>query len=592
MKLRELLIGIGFKVNEQNINAVESKIGKIKKNLSEVGTASTRAADMTSKGMATVGNASERAKQKTESAFSGIESKARGANEELHKMDSTLTGLKNKFVGALAFLGVTLSLGNIIRMVDEYKTISGQVKLVTSSQKEAVSVQKDLYQMAQRTRQEYGATAQLYTSVARNASELGKSTSEILAFTEDVSMAMMIGGGSAASQQAALVQLGQALGSGVLRGDELNSIMEQAPRLSKLIAEGMGTTVGKLREMGKDGKLTALDIFNAIRKGSERLKMEMGMIPWTVDQAVTKMRNSMQRFFSGVEERTGAVSSIAEGFARISSYIDDIDIDGFVAGFRLLVIYASAFFVVSKWNSLLTGMKLLKDVVLGIKDAYLLATGAQVVFRSGSMRSIAMAIVPFAKFALIAAAIAVVILAIQDFYTWIEGGDSIIGRHLGKWEEFVTSCKTTWDTATQSIKDFLNMRVIDILSLAIDKIGEFQDKIAKLNVRKRVGEWWDENVSDPANKFVFGVLNGAHVKGPQLSPSQQEAYLGKGLLRTSNRNFADNRTNINNVSVYAKTNATPAEIGVGVVNAITPANGYEFDLDSGFGYGFPDVEDN
>ena len=197
--------------------------------------------------------------------------------------------------------------------------------------------------------------------------------------------------------------------------------MEQAPRLSKLIAEGMGTTVGKLREMGKDGKLTALDIFNAIRKGSERLKMEMGMIPWTVDQAVTKMRNSMQRFFSGVEERTGAVSSIAEGFARISSYIDGIDIDGFVAGFRLLVIYASAFFVVSKWNSLLSGMKLLKDVVLGIKDAYLLATGAQVVFRSGSMRSIAMAIVPFAKFALIAAAIAVVILAIQDFYTWIRG---------------------------------------------------------------------------------------------------------------------------------------------------------------------------
>ena len=322
-------------------------------------------------------------------------------------------------------------------MVDEYKTISGQVKLVTSSQKEAASVQKDLYQMAQRTRQEYGATAQLYTSVARNASELGKSTSEILAFTEDVSMAMMIGGGSAASQQAALVQLGQALGSGVLRGDELNSIMEQAPRLSKLIAEGMGTTVGKLREMGKDGKLTALDIFNAIRKGSERLKMEMGMIPWTVDQAVTKMRNSMQRFFSGVEERTGAVSSIAEGFARISSYIDGIDIDGFVAGFRLLVIYASAFFVVSKWNSLLSGMKLLKDVVLGIKDAYLLATGAQVVFRSGSMRSIAMAIVPFAKFALIAAVIAVVILAIQDFYTWIEGGDSIIGRHTRSWQEFI-----------------------------------------------------------------------------------------------------------------------------------------------------------
>lgn len=588
MKIRELLVGIGFKVNEQNINAVESKIGKIKKNLSEVGTASTRAADMTSKGMATVGNASERAKQKTESAFSGIESKARGTNEELHKMDSTLTGLKNKFVGALAFLGVSFSLGNIIRMVDEYKTISGQVKIVTSSQKEAVSVQKDLYQMAQRTRQEYGATVQLYTSVARNASELGKSTSEILAFTEDVSMAMMIGGGSAASQQAALVQLGQALGSGVLRGDELNSIMEQAPRLSKLIAEGMGTTVGKLREMGKDGKLTALDIFNAIRKGSERLKMEMGMIPWTVDQSVTKMRNSMQRFFSGVEERTGAVSSIAEGFARISSYIDGIDIDGFVAGFRLLVIYASAFFVVSKWNSLLSGMKLLKDVVLGIKDAYLLATGAQVVFRSGSMRSIAMAIVPFAKFALIAAAIAVVILAIQDFYTWIEGGDSIIGRHVGSWKDFIKELSRRWEQykdefsksiapLVSAIQPFINTfkDIANWIGNCISKFESFQAKIAAWNPRKKLSEFGD---------WIGNIYLGGANK------NTGNDHIAKSVARSNTRNYSDQSTHTNNINIYAKTNATPAEIGVGVANAITPDDGYKFDLGSGFDYGFPDTE--
>ena len=412
MKLRELLIGIGFKVNEQNINAVESKIGKIKKNLSEVGTASTRAADMTSKGMATVGNASERAKQKTESAFSGIESKARGANEELHKMDSTLTGLKNKFVGALAFLGVTLSLGNIIRMVDEWKVVNGQVALTTKNQQESLMVQKELYRMAIDTRQAYASTATLYASVARNSSELGKSAEDVLGFTEDVSRAMMIGGGSAASQQAALIQLGQALGSGVLRGDELNSIMEQAPRLAKAIAEGMGTTIGQLRVLGKEGKLTAIDVFDAIRKSSEKLKREMGKIPWTVNQAGVRVSNALGNLFSKLEKKTGVVSSIAKGFASIGDYNDNIDIDNFVAGFQLLVIYASAFFVVSKWNSLLTGMKLLKDVILGIKNAYLLATGAQVVFRSGSARSIAMAIVPFAKFALIAAAIAIVILAL------------------------------------------------------------------------------------------------------------------------------------------------------------------------------------
>ena len=590
MKLRELLIGIGFKVNEQNINAVESKIGKIKKNLSEVGTASTRAADMTSKGMATVGNASERAKQKTESAFSGIESKARGANEELHKMDSTLTGLKNKFVGALAFLGVTLSLGNIIRMVDEWKVVNGQVALTTKNQQESLMVQKELYRMAIDTRQAYASTATLYASVARNSSELGKSAEDVLGFTEDVSRAMMIGGGSAASQQAALIQLGQALGSGVLRGDELNSIMEQAPRLAKAIAEGMGTTIGQLRVLGKEGKLTAIDVFDAIRKSSEKLKREMGKIPWTVNQAGVRVSNALGNLFSKLEKKTGIVSSIAKGFASIGDYIDNIDIDNFVAGFQLLVIYASAFFVVSKWNSLLTGMKLLKDVILGIKDAYLLATGAQVVFRSGSARSIAMAIVPFAKFALIAAAIAIVILAIQDLYVWIEGGDSVIGRHVGSWKDFIKELSRRWEQLkdefsksiaplVSAIQPFINTfkDIVNWIDSCISKFESFQAKIAAWNPRKKLSEFGD---------WVGNIyIGGANKKNGN-------DYIAKSVARSNTRNYSDQSTHTNNINIFAKTNATPAEIGVGVANAIEPANGYEFDLSSGFDYDFPILEDN
>lgn len=590
MKLRELLIGIGFKVNEQNINAVESKIGKIKKNLSEVGTASTRAADMTSKGMATVGNASERAKQKTESAFSGIESKARGANEELHKMDSTLTGLKNKFVGALAFLGVTLSLGNIIRMVDEWKVVNGQVALTTKNQQESLMVQKELYRMAIDTRQAYASTATLYASVARNSSELGKSAEDVLGFTEDVSRAMMIGGGSAASQQAALIQLGQALGSGVLRGDELNSIMEQAPRLAKAIAEGMGTTIGQLRVLGKEGKLTAIDVFDAIRKSSEKLKREMGKIPWTVNQAGVRVSNALGNLFSKLEKKTGVVSSIAKGFASIGDYIDNIDIDNFVAGFQLLVIYASAFFVVSKWNSLLTGMKLLKDVILGIKDAYLLATGAQVVFRSGSARSIAMAIVPFAKFALIAAAIAIVILAIQDLYVWIEGGDSVIGRHVGSWKDFIKELSRRWEQwkdefsksiapLVSAIQPFINTfkDIVNWIDSCISKFESFQAKIAAWNPRKKLSEFGD---------WVGNIYLGGANK------NTGNDYIAKSVARSNTRNYSDQSTHTNNINIFAKTNATPAEIGVGVANAIEPANGYEFDLSSGFDYDFPILEDN
>lgn len=545
---------------------------------------------MTSKGMATVGNASERTKQKTESAFSSIESKARGANEELHKMDSTLTGLKNKFVGALAFLGVTLSLGNIIRMVDEWKVVNGQVALTTKNQQESLMVQKELYRMAIDTRQAYASTATLYASVARNSSELGKSAEDVLGFTEDVSRAMMIGGGSAASQQAALIQLGQALGSGVLRGDELNSIMEQAPRLAKAIAEGMGTTIGQLRVLGKEGKLTAIDVFDAIRKSSEKLKREMGKIPWTVNQAGVRVSNALGNLFSKLEKKTGVVSSIAKGFASIGDYIDNIDIDNFVAGFQLLVIYASAFFVVSKWNSLLTGMKLLKDVILGIKDAYLLATGAQVVFRSGSARSIAMAILPFAKIALIAAAIAIVILAIQDLYVWIQGGDSIIGRHVGSWKDFIKELSRRWEQLkdefsksiaplVSAIQPFINTfkDIVNWIDSCISKFESFQAKIAAWNPRKKLSEFGD---------WVGNIYLGGANK------NTGNDYIAKSVARSNTRNYSDQSTHTNNINIFAKTNATPAEIGVGVANAIEPANGYEFDLSSGFDYDFPILEDN
>ncbi len=590
MKLRELLIGIGFKIDEQNISLAEKKIENVKKGLDKVGSASVTSAAKASKGFAGIGTAADATKKKSTQALAGIEAKAKDTNNELTRT-TTLFKKVVAMVGLAGVLGATLSFGNIVKVVDEFKTISGQVRLVTSSQKEAAAVQKDLYQMAQRTRQEYGATAQLYTSVARNASELGKSTSEILAFTEDVSMAMMIGGGSAASQQAALVQLGQALGSGVLRGDELNSIMEQAPRLSKLIAEGMGTTIGKLRELGKEGKLTAVDIFDAIRNGSTRLKMEMGKIPWTVDQASIKMRNSIQRFFAGVEARTGVVSSIAEGFAKLSKYIDSIDIDSFVAGFRLLVIYASAFFIVSKWSTLLTGMQLLKNAVLGIKDAYLLATGAQVVFRSGGMRSIAMAIVPLAKIALIAAVIGLVVLAIQDLYVWIEGGDSIIGRHFGSWKDFIEELSRRWEQwkeefsksiapLVSAAKPFIDIfkDIFDWINNCITKLENFQAKVAAWNPRKKLSEFgdWAENI-------YFG----------NPGRNQGEGYLEKRIAQSNSRNYSDQSTHTNHVTVYAKTNAAPAEIGNEVANAITPDHGGNvFDIASGFDAGYPAVEDN
>lgn len=570
MKLRELLISIGFDVNSAKFKYVENKINAIKKNLSDVGETSKKATSAADKGMSDV--AASTAK----------------ASTEISKANDGFSVLLERFNSLAAFAGITLSLHSIQQGIDEWKIIAGQVNNVTASQKESVAAQKELYSIAQRTRQSYQSTSDLFTSVARNANELGKSTGEILAFTEDVSRAMILGGGSQESQKAALIQLGQALGSGVLRGEELNSIMEQAPRLAKAIAEGMGTTIGNLRQMGVEGKLTAVDVFNAIRKNSERLKMEMGQIPWTVDQAATKMSNAMGRFFYGIEQRTNIVGTLAASIAKMSEYIENADIDTFVTGFKLLAIYAAAFFTISKWDAIIQSLRVLAVMTGLVSKSYQSAAISAAVFQAASIKASIAALLPFIKLASIAALITGVILIIQDLYVWIQGGDSIIGRHLGNWESFVESCKERWNDFTQSVQDFMNMRVIDIIKATIGWLGKLQDKLANLNVREKVSNWWDENVSQPAADVWNGIWNGAAAQGPQLTTSQQQAYVARGLLQTSNsRQYNNHSTQNNYINVTTQPGANPREIGTEVATQIPAGNG---DFATGIDNSFPATE--
>lgn len=582
MVIRDLLVAIGFNVDKNSLANAEAKVGRLKKGLGGVESAGAKAGRTSGRAIAEIGNSADRAESKLGGLTAGLQRLA-------------------------AFTGLTLSIGSVIGIVDEWKTINDQVRNVSDSQEESLKAQKEIYRIAQATRQQYQSTATLYASVASSAQELGKSQEEILAFTEDVSRAMILGGGSAQGQQAALVQLGQALASGTLRGDELNSILEQSRRLAKAIAEGMGVTVGQLRRLGAEGKLTAADVFNAIRSQSEKLRSEMGRTQWTVAQAFTRMQNATGRFFSELEKRTGAVSGLAKALSNVADYIEGIDIDNFVAGMRLLVIYVTAFLAVSKFGTIVTMFQTLKAVIIGVKNAYLAATGAAVAYKWAGLQAAGASVLAFAKFALIALAITAVILAIQDFYTWVKGGKSVLGSAFGEWNELVGGVKDKWDEVTQSVSDFLDMRVVDMIKACIGWIGELQDKLASLNIRERVGEWWEENVSRPVNEAFSGVGNGATAQGAQLSAAQRNAYghmmagiAGNDVGRVAvnryasssvvnntsgNRSYADNSQHTNYVNVNVKTNASPERIGDAVAGSISNI-GY----DAGFGYEAPATE--
>lgn len=405
-----------------------------------------------------------------------------------------MQGTMGRLVGPLAaFAGISFSIQSYIAMSDQLKTIEGQIKNVVKSGKETKRVEEEIYAMAGRSRQSYAESANLFTSVARNASELGKSTDDILKFTEDVSNAMLLGGGSAASQQAALVQLGQALGSGTLRGDELNSIMEQAPKLAETIAKGMGTTIGSLRKLGSEGKLTAKDVFDAVRKQSDSLKKDLGNMPWTVAQASSRIRDSVAQLFFAIENKFGfgdkmarVIATIADQVDKLTIKINAIDMSTWTPFLVTAGIYASVLYM---WlhrtviqSAIITGFNLLGGAVRGVGVAIRGTIGmlsalkaAYAVMRAVSLRTaLAMAahwIIATAPAALVVAAIVLIILLIQDVYIWMKGGDSVMGRMFGSWDDMCKKMAGSWLDFGKTFKDWCKKDAVSAIKDLLGWIG-------------------------------------------------------------------------------------------------------------------------
>ena len=405
-----------------------------------------------------------------------------------------MQGTMGRLVGPLAaFAGISFSIHSYIAMSDQLKTIEGQIKNVVKSGKETKRVEEEIYAMAGRSRQSYAESANLFTSVARNASELGKSTDDILKFTEDVSNAMLLGGGSAASQQAALIQLGQALGSGTLRGDELNSIMEQAPKLAETIAKGMGTTIGSLRKLGSEGKLTAKDVFDAVRKQSDSLKKDLGNMPWTVAQASSRIRDSVAQLFFAIENKFGfgdkmarVIATIADQVDKLTIKINAIDMSTWTPFLVTAGIYASVLYM---WlhrtviqSAIITGFNLLGGAVRGVGVAIRGTIGmlsalkaAYAVMRAVSLRTaLAMAahwIIATAPAALVVAAIVLIILLIQDVYIWMKGGDSVMGRMFGSWDDMCKKMAGSWLDFGKTFKDWCKKDAVSAIKDLLGWIG-------------------------------------------------------------------------------------------------------------------------
>ena len=255
----------------------------------------------------------------------GDMSKAQGVvQKSMANIERNIQRVQRAF-GALGLgVGFGALVGQITKMGDAWQGLENRLRLVTNGQRQLAQATGDVFAIAQRTSSGMDSVAQVYQRFAQNAGSLGLNLAQVAKLSETVSKAVAVSGASAQASDAALMQFGQALASGVLRGEEFNSIMEQTPALMQALATGMGVPLGSMRELAKEGKITGDVIVNALTKAAGAVDEQFGTRVKTVGQAFTELNNAMTKYVGQLSQSTGASSSFASAISTLSENIDGI----------------------------------------------------------------------------------------------------------------------------------------------------------------------------------------------------------------------------------------------------------------------------
>lgn len=251
---------------------------------------------------------------------------------------------------ALFVIGGAGLVSTIVSYADALTNMENRLRLTSSSTQNLEAVQDALFASANRSRSAIEATGEIYTRVALSARNLGASQQDVISVTETLQKAAVISGASAREANAALIQLGQGLASNRLSGDELRSVLEQLPYVADLIVDYLNKTGqfgkisrGELRQLGKEGKLTAQIVFDAIKNSQQQVDALFAQTNPTIEQAFNVARNNIMKFIDDFDDATGASAMFARAIIALSEHIGTlVNLLGVLAGVAVAVFSARA----------------------------------------------------------------------------------------------------------------------------------------------------------------------------------------------------------------------------------------------------------
>ncbi|GLX91841.1 hypothetical protein Pfra02_44090 [Pseudomonas fragi] len=193
---------------------------------------------------------------------------------------------------AFAALGAGQVAREVIRLTDAFKSMQGSLALVSNSTSAASKAFNELLGMANNTGSSLESTVALYTRLANATKGVGYSQEQLLNVTDAINKAFVVSGATAQEASNAAIQLSQGLAAGALRGEELNSVMEQGPRITRALADYLGVTNGQIRAMAAEGKITAEVVTNALLGSLSELNEELARMPRRFENASTALKNN------------------------------------------------------------------------------------------------------------------------------------------------------------------------------------------------------------------------------------------------------------------------------------------------------------
>ena len=276
--------------------------------------------------------------------------------EELAKAETAFDAIEQNIRNADNLKGIAATVGGlaaakkVIGISDQLASTKARLNLIVDDGGSVSELEQKIMASAQRSRAAYFDTASAIASMGANAKSAFSGNDELIGFMEQINKQFVIGGASAQGQAAAMLQLTQAMGAGALRGEELNSILENAPGIARAIEDYMGAADGSIKKYAEEGKITAEVVKNAMFAAADETNAKFESMPKTWEQIWTSMKNKALSTFSPILNKINELMNSAQFTQVVDGLINGLAAVAQIGSFVLDLIINVGSAVIDNWS--------------------------------------------------------------------------------------------------------------------------------------------------------------------------------------------------------------------------------------------------